>query len=172
MQVMKQMGIDPEYATPVELANVIDTVSQIRANSIASQNQQQNFMAAHADFAQVVGTTNAQGQFIAAPPLLRAIQADPQLEAALHAAGQGASLLAYKIAVNDAAYQKQLAAATPQGQAQVAETVIKNAQAMTSISAVGNNGVIDKGAQIAAMSDEQFAVHKNAVIAQGGVAPY
>jgi hypothetical protein len=169
---MKQMGIDEEYATPVQMAQVIDKVSEIRAGFATQQTQQQNFMSSHADYAQVVGVTNQQGQLVAAPPLLRALQADPQLQAALLAAGQGASLLAYKIAVNDPAYQQQLATATPQGQAVAAETVIQNAQAMTSISAVGSGGIIDKGAQVAAMSDAEFAAHKNAVIKQGGMSGY
>ena len=172
LQVMAQMGIDKDYATPVEMAQVIDKVSEIRAGAVAHQNQQQQFISSHADFDQVVGVTNAQGQFVAAPPLLRALQADPQLQVALQAAGQGANLLAYKIAVNDPAYQKQLVAATPQGQAQVAEVAIQQAQAMPSISAVGSPGVIDKGAQMAAMSDEQFAAHKDAIIQQGGVSGY
>lgn len=172
LQVMKQMGIDQEYATPVEMAQVIDKVSEIRSSMVTQQNQQQNFMSAHADYSQVVGVTNQQGQFVAAPPLLRAFQADPNLQAALLAAGQGANLLAYKIAVNDPAYQQQLVAATPQGQAVAAETVVNNAQKLTSISALGNNGVIDKGAQLAAMSDEQFQEHKKSIIGQGGVSGY
>ncbi len=173
LQVMKQMGLDPEsIATNAEMAQVYDTVSQIRTNQMTSQNQQQNFMSSHVDYDQVVGVTNHQGQLIAAPPLLRALQADPQLRAALQAAGQGAGLLAYKIAINDPTYQKQLAAATPQGQAVVAETVIDNAQKLNSISALGNTGIIDKGAQLSAMSDEQFQEHKREIISQGGVSGY
>jgi hypothetical protein len=167
------MGLDPEsIATNAEMAQVYDTVSQIRASSMTSQNNQQQFMASHADYAQVVGVTNQQGQFVAAPPLLRALQADPQLQSALNAAGTGANLLAYKIAINDPTYQTQLAAATPQGQAVVVETVVQNAQAMTSISAVGSGGIIDKSAEIAGETDAQFQARKNAIIGQGGVSGY
>jgi len=175
-QVMKQLGIDEDYATPVQMAQVIDTVANIRATQTATQTQNAQFMATHADFAQVVGGNDpVTGQFTYAPPLLRAIQLNPQLMTDLQAAGTGANRLAYQIAVSDPTYQTQLAQANkpaPQLQAEAAEAAINSAQSMTSISAVGSGGVIDKAAELRNMSDADFAAHKQAVIQQGGVSSY
>jgi len=176
MQVMKQMGVDQEYATPAEMAKVLDTVTQIRSQQTAAQNQSQQFMTSHADFENVVGVNDpATGRFTYAPPLLRALQSNPQLVADLRAAGTGANRLAYMIAVNDPGYQKQLAEANKpvvQVQSEAAEAAITNAQAMPSISAIGANGIIDKTAQIQNMSDAEFRAYKEAIIARGGVSSY
>lgn len=173
LQVMKQAGIDPDIATPMEMLQVFDTVSQIRAQQATTQNQVQQFIAANADFTDVVGTTDAQGRFTAAPPLLRAIQKDPQLTADLQAAGVGANRLAYRIAVTDAIYQQELAdknKPAPQVTGETAEQAIKAAASLTSLSSVGTSGVIDKSAQFAAMTDEQIKAHAEAVMRKGGVA--
>jgi hypothetical protein len=176
LQVMEQMGIDKDYATPEQMAQVIDRVSEIRTNQTTQENQTNQFMTAHPDFALVVGTNHPQtGQFVAAPPLLRAMQQNPQLVTDLQNAGAGAKRLAYSIAINDPTYQQQLAEAAkpvPQVQAESAEAAINNANSMTSISAVGTGAALDKVAQIRAMSDEEFEAHKQAIIQQGGTPGY
>ena len=174
LEVMKQMGMDPDgVATNAEMAQVTDTVARIMAQQNSSQNNAQNFIVSNPDFAEVVGANDASGNFIAAPPLLRAFQKDPQLAADLRAAGTGSNRLAYKIAVADPIYQQQLAdkaKTAPVVAGEVAEQAIKAAATMTSVSAVGSTGAIDKGAQFAAMTDEQIKVHGEEIMRKGGVA--
>lgn len=174
LEVMNRMGLDPNgLATNAEMAQVTQTVAEIMAQQNANQNRATNFIASNTDFADVVGTTDASGRFTPAPPLLRAMKADPQLAAALQAAGPGANLLAYKIAVNDPIYQKQLAdrnKPAPEVAGETAEQAIKAAASITSVSAVGTSGVIDKGAQFAGMTDEQIKAHAEKVMREGGVA--
>ncbi len=172
LEVMKSMGMDPEgMATNAEMAQVTDAVARIMAQQNSSQNNAQNFMASNPDFAEVVGANDASGNFIAAPPLLRAFQKDPQLAADLRAAGTGSNRLAYKIAVADPVYQQQLADKTktaPVVAGEAAEKAIKAAATMTSVSALGSTGSLDKGAQFVAMTDEQIKAHGDKVILAGG----
>ncbi len=174
LAVMKEMGMDPEgMATNAEMAQVTDTVARIMAQQNSSQNNAQNFMASNPDFAEVVGANDASGNFIAAPPLLRAFQKDPQLAADLRAAGAGGNRLAYKIAVADPIYQQQLAdkaKTAPVVAGEAAEQAIKAAATMTSVSAVGTTGAIDKGAQFANMTDDQIKAHGEEIMRKGGVA--
>ena len=173
LQVMKQAGIDPELATPLQMLEVFDKVSQIRVQQSTTQNQAQQFIAANADYADVVGATDAQGRFIPAPPLLRAMQEDPQLVADLQAAGPGGTRLAYRIAVTDTIYQQQLAdknKPATQVAGETAEQAIKAAASLQSLSSVGTSGVIDKSAQIRNMTDEQFTAYKEEIIRKGGQA--
>ena len=174
LQVMKQMGMDPDgFASNAEMAQVYDAVSQIVARQNASQNSAQSFVASNPDYAEVVGTTDAAGRFTAAPPLLRAMQKDPQLAADLQAAGAAAGRLAYKIAVNDPAYQQALAdknKADPVVAGEAAAKALAAASSLTSVSATGTAGTVDKGAQFAAMSDEQIQAHLAGVLKAGGVA--
>lgn len=173
LQVMKQMNIDPEFATPIEMAKVTDAVMQIMVSQVTTQNQQQQFLGAHADFAQVVGAEDpVTKQFVYAPPLARVLTANPSLITALQNAGAGATALAYEIAVNDPAYQQQLAEQAKPAQqiaGEAAEQAITAAAGLQSVSSVGAaSGVIDKGAQFAAMTNEQIAEHGQKVIQQGG----
>lgn len=173
IQVMKQMGIDPEYATPPEQAKVNDAVMQIMVGQITTQNQQQQFLGTHADFAQVVGTEDpVTKQFVYAPPLARVLAENPSLITALQNAGAGANALAYQIAVKDPTYQQQLAEQAKPAQqiaGESAEQAIKAAASLQSVSSVGApSGVIDKGAQFRAMTNEQIAKHGEQVIQQGG----
>lgn len=175
LQVMKSMGLDPEgILTAQESAQVNDKVMGIMVQQISSQNQSQAFIASKTDFAQVVGQKDpASGQFIYAPPLARVLNANPGLIAALQGAGEGANALAYQLGANDPTYQAQVAQAAipaPLRAAETAEAVVKAANSMTSVSAAGGAGVIDKAAQIRAMSNEQFIEYKNSIIAQGGIA--
>lgn len=172
LQVMKSMGIDPDLATPVEMAQVNDKVMSLMVQGIQQQNQNQNFIATHADFAQVVGQSDPKtGQFIYAPPLARVLQKEPQLLSALQ--GPGGNALAYRLAVNDPAYQAELAELAKtkdQVTGENVEKVINQAQGLASVSVAGTSGVIDKGAQMRAMTDEQITAHGDQIIQQGGVA--
>ncbi len=173
LQVMRQMGLDPEsYVSPTEQAQVSDAVMKMTVNQITQQIQEQNFVAAHADFAKVVGSKDPlTGQFVTAPPLARILNQNPQLMSALQ--GPSAYALAYQLAVNDPTHQAELAQQAklpPQVAGEAAEQAIKAAEGLTSVSAAGTGATIDKSAQIAAMSDEEFNKHKNAVISQGGIA--
>ena len=175
LQVMKQMGLNPEeYVSPAEMAAVNDKVLQIVSTQQNQANQQQQFVASHTDFANVVGHADpVTGQFVYAPPLARVLQQDPSLIAALQNAGAGANALAYRIAVNDPTYQAEVAESNkpaPQVAGEAAEQAIKAAASLTSVSAVGSGAAIDKAAQIAAMSPEQFTAYKNEVMKNGGVA--
>lgn len=174
LQVMKQLGIDPELATPVEMAKVNDAVLQIITTQQSQQMQEQQFIATHADFAQVVGAKDpATKQFVYAPPLARVLNQNPGLIAALQNAGAGANALAYQIAVNDPAYQTEVAQRNkPADQiaGETAEQAIKAAASLQSVSNVGNSGVIDKEEQILKMSPEQFTAYLEEVKRKGGVA--
>ena len=174
MQVMKQLGVDPEYATPAEMAKVNDAVMQIMVNQVTNQNQNQQFISGHTDFEAVVGKTDqSTGQFIYAPPLARVLSEDPTLIATLKSAGAGANALAYRLAVTDKTYQAELteAAKDPNIVAgEAAEVAIKAVTGLTSVSAVGTGGVIDKAAQMAGMSDAEHQAHTDAVKRNGGVA--
>ncbi len=174
LEVMKSMGMDPDgMATNAEMAQVTDAVARIMAQQNSSQNNAQNFIVSNPDFAEVVGANDASGNFTPAPPLLRAFQKDPQLAADLRAAGTGGNRLAYKIAVADPIYQQQLAdkaKTAPVVAGEVAEQAIKAAATMTSVSAAGTTGVIDKGAQFANMTDDQIKAHGEEIMRKGGVA--
>jgi hypothetical protein len=131
-------------------------------------------MSSHQDFAQVVGAKDdVTGQFVYAPPLARVLNESPELIAALQNAGAGANALAYRLAVNDPTYLAQLAEANKDPNIAVGEQaaqVIATANGLTSVSAAGASGVIDKAAQMAAMSDEQIKAHGAEVMRKGGIA--
>lgn len=173
LQVMKQIGIDPEgFITPAEQAQVSDMVMALTTQQITSQIQEQQFVAAHSDFAAVVGSKDPlTGQFVTAPPLARVLNANPALMTALQ--GPGAYALAWQLAVNDPTYQAELAQQAklpPQVAGEAAEQAIKAVEGLTSVSAVGQGATIDKGAQIAAMSDEEIKAKVAEVIKGGGIA--
>ncbi len=175
LQVMKQMGLDPEgFVSPGDMAAVNDRVIQIVSTQQNQQMQTQQFISSHADFAQVVGHADpVTKQFVYAPPLARILGANPGLIAALQNAGAGANALAYQIAINDPTYQAELAQkAKPAAQVagETAEQAINAANSLTSVSAVGSAGVIDKGAQIRAMSDEEFKNYTDKIKRDAGVA--
>lgn len=173
LQVMKQMGLDPEgYVSPAEQAQVSDQVMKITVGQITQQIQEQNFVAAHTDFAAVVGSKDPlTGQFVTAPPLARVLSQNPQLMTALQ--GPGAYALAYQLAANDPTYQAELAQRAklpPQVAGEAAELAIKASEGLTSVSAVGTSATIDKAAAYTTMSDEEIRAKRDEVIRQGGIA--
>ncbi len=175
LKVMKQFGLDPEgYVSNADMAKVTDTVLKLVTEQTAQQMQQQQFIVSHPDFDKVVGHNDPEtGKFIYAPPLVNVLKQSPQLRVALQNAGAGANALAYQLAVNDPAYQVQLAQSSKPASEitnEAAENAIKTAASMTSLSAAGSGGVIDKSAQILAMTDEQIKAHGEEVMRKGGVA--
>ncbi len=173
LQVMKQMNLDPEgYISPAEQAQVSDAVMKITVGQITQQLQEQQFIAAHTDFASVVGSKDPiTQQFVTAPPLARVLSQNSQLMTALQ--GPGAYALAYQLAVNDPTYQAELiqrAKPAPQVAGEAAEQAIAAVEGLTSVSAVGQSATVDKKAHLAALSDEEFKAYKDEVIKSGGIA--
>jgi hypothetical protein len=168
MQVMKEKGFDTDYITPEQNAEVIDEVVRRTQQASMQVNQYQNFVASKSDFADIVGTTNPlTGQFVFAQPAIDAMNKNPMVAQSLNGLDAArTAVLLYGLVKNSVTQQQ---ANTQQANAQQAinnaQQTIQQANTQQSISSVtGTNGVIDKGAQIQAMSDADFATYKNSVI--------
>ena len=161
--VAKQLGIDIELASPGEICQINEGVLQI----MSGQQSEQTFINSHSDYAKVVGTTLPGGQFQAAPPLLRQLNANPALQSALQSS-PNKSVLAYAIASKDPQYLTELAEAAKSSDtkaAEKAEVKIEAANQQLSVSAVKEGGgTLDKAAEIRAMSDEDFQKHNEKIM--------
>ncbi len=163
VQLAERRGIDPQYPTPEENGLIMEDMLQL--NNV--QNQQQTFIASHPDYSEVVGTSLPNGGFNIAAPLKRVIASNPAL------ASKIASLdpaIAYQLAVTDPTYQKELAENAKPADikaAEKAEAAIKAAAQKASVSNAGGGGSLDKAAEIAGMSDEDFDKHVEAIKNEG-----
>lgn len=160
--VAKQLGIDTEYATPVEQGAIFNGMMQV----MSSQQSEQSFVNSHPDYAEVVGTPGPGGQFQYSPPLIRALKANPALANALQNSPNRV-VLAYEIASKDPQYlaeQDEKAKSGDTKAAEKAEAKIKAANQQLSVSAAKGGGNLDQAAAIAAMSDEEFAKHNQKIM--------
>ena len=160
--VAKQLGIDLELATPEEICQINEGVLQITS----SQQSEQSFVSSHPDYAEVVGVNGPGGQFQYAPPLLRAIKANPALADALRNSPNKA-VLAYEIASKDPQYlteQIENAKSDDTKAAEKAEAKIKAHNQQLSVSAAKGGGQLDQAAAIKAMSDEEFLAHNQKIM--------
>ncbi len=159
VQLAERRGIDPEFPTPQENGLIMEDMLQL--NNV--QNQQQTFIASHPDYSEVVGISLPNGGFNIAAPLKRVIASNPAL------ASKIASLdpaIVYQLAVTDPTYQKELADNAKPADikaAEKAEEAIKAATQKASVSNAGGGGTLDKAGEIAAMSDEDFDKHIEAI---------
>lgn len=155
VQIAERRGIDPEYPTPQENGLIMEDMMQMTN----VQNQQTAFIAAHPDYSEVVGVSLPNGGFDIAAPLKRVIASNPALASKL--AGLDPAI-AYQLAVTDPTYQKEVADNAKPADikaAEKAEEAIKAAAQKASVSNAGGGGTLDKAAEIAAMSDEDFDKH-------------
>ena len=175
IQVMKELRFDPEdLLTGEQQAKVNDIVLGRMNAANQAQAQQQSFMSSKPDYANVVGGVDqATQQFAYAPPLQRAMNNNPSIQGVLlsmlRTNPAGAAIVAYEIASKDPTYIKEVAqAAKPAAvqQSEAAQQAIEQANGVVSVSAVAGQGTIDKAAAIRAMSDEQFAQHKQQIMDQ------
>jgi len=171
LQVMKELGIDPEnILTGAEQAQVNDEVSRRTAASYQAQASVQSYIASKPDFAKVVGAVDPlTGQFMYSPPLTRVIQSNPSIATALQSAGNNAAILAYELASKDPVYMAEVAEANkPPAQklSEQANQTIQQANSQTSVSAVAGVGSLDKAAAIRAMSDEEFKAYKQNIVSK------
>ena len=156
MQIAKQLGYDPEYLTPVETGNVMDTMMQFM-----SQNQQNSaFDASHSDFNEVVGKV-VNGIFQESVHLQKVFDTNPSLRQAFSGLGltPHSKLIAYEMVKNSPGYQATLAEASmtdEQKKSLEAEAAIKAANSTASISSVQGGGNLDRQAQLVGMSDVEF----------------
>lgn len=160
--VAKQLGIDPEYATPEEQGTIFNGMLQVTSG----QQSEQSFVNSHSDYAEVVGISGPGGQFQYAPPLLRALRANPALANALNNSPNKA-VLAYEIAKNDPQYlteQAEVAKSDDTKAAEKAEAKINAANQQLSVSAAKGGGELDQSAALAAMNDEEFAIHNQKIM--------
>ncbi len=158
MQAAKSLGFDPEFMTPAETGQVMDTLMQYMA-----QNQQSiAFDTSHSDFSEVVGKM-VNNVFQESPHLQKVFDTNPELRQAFRTLGLTPStkLIAYQMVKNSPEYQ---AAQTTedmteeQKAAAEAEAKIKAANSQASISSVPGGGNLDRGAAVAAMNDAEFKV--------------
>lgn len=163
--VAKQLGIDMEYATPGEICQINEGVLQI----MSGQQSEQTFINSHPDYAEVVGITLPNGMFQPATPLTRELKANPIYAEALKNSPNKA-VFAYAIASKNPQYLTELAESAKSGDtkaAELAEAKIKAANKQLSISdAKGGGGNLDQAAATAAMSDEEFRKHNDAIMAK------
>ena len=162
--VAKQLGIDIEIATPEEICQINEGVMQVTSG----QQSEQSFINSHPDYAEVVGVTLLNGVFQPAAPLSRELKANPALADALRSSPNKA-VLAYSIASKNSQYLTELAEkAKPDDTkaAEKAEAKIKAANKQLSISEAKGGGQLDQAAATAAMSDEEFRKHNEAIMAK------
>lgn len=163
--VAKQLGIDLEIATPEEICRINEGVLMI----MSGQQSEQSFMNSHPDYAEVVGINGPGGQFQYAPPLLRALRANPALANALQNSPNKA-VLAYEIASKDPQYLKEQAEKAKSEEtkaAEKAEAKIKAANQQISVSAAkSGGGNLDEAARRAAQTDEEFRKENEEIMAK------
>ena len=163
--VAQQLGIDLEIATPEEICRINEGVQQV----ISGQQSEQSFMHSHPDYAEVVGVNGPGGQFQYAPPLTRALKANPALASALQSSPNKA-VLAYEIASKDPQYlaeQTEKAKSDETKAAEKAVVKIDAANKQLSISdAKGGGGSLDNGARRAAQTDAEFLAENEKIMAK------
>ena len=158
--ILKQLGVEVEDDDDYLTAGQMKTVLQGFAGQVNSIVSNQTFLSKRSDFADVVGV-QVGNNFQYAPPMLRALKANPALSSILQQS-PNAAVLAYEIAKNDPEYlasQEQAGKTTQQIAAEKAEAKIKVANKQQSISAAKGGGEPDQGAAITAMSDKEFEIH-------------
>jgi hypothetical protein len=165
-QTVRSLGYEPtEYLSPEQQGHVFNTMFQ----AISVSQTDAAFMDAHPDFSQVVGTSDAAGNLITAAPLQRVLAKDPHLRQAILSSPHG-KRLAYQLAVGDPVYQESLKTKDlpPDVKAAAdAKAVVEAASRQASISAAGTGqGTLDKAAVVANMTDEEFKVYKDKIIAR------
>jgi len=154
--VAERLGIDPEMADPEEQGRIFETM----LNVSLVQQQQGSFINSHADYAEVVGVTLPNGQFQAAPPLMRVLKENPPLARSLMQNPNAE--VAYALASRDPQYLKEKADKGKPADitaAEKAEAVIKAAAKKVSISAAGSAGSVDKLAEVKSWTDAQLDEH-------------
>ena len=165
-QTVKRLGLENETYLDKDQQGAVfnammDTVSTNQANVA--------FMQSHPDFAQVVGSYDARGNFIPAAPLQRVMSRNPYLRQAILSSPQ-AGMLAYELASKDPDYLKskeQSGMTEAEKAAADAKAIADAAARQGSISAAGTGGGnVDRAAQIRAMSDEEFHAYKEAIKAR------
>lgn len=165
-QIIQRLGYQDEpYLSTEQQAQVMNAVLQAGQVTAASN----QFLAQHPDFAEVVGQNNAAGQFVNAPPLQRAINKDKTLAQALVNGGPQAGILAYHIASKDPEYvasKAESGKSEETKQAEEAAALLAQQQGTQSISTVAGQGTLDKAAAIRAMSDDEFLVYKENLMAK------
>ena len=162
--VAKQLGIDPELASVDEQGMIFEGMLQVTS----SQQSEQSFIASRPDYAEVVGVIGPRGQFQYAPPLIRALKENPALASALNNSPNKA-VLAYEIARKDPQYLAELADKAKSADTKAAEKAVVKIEAANkqlSVSAAKGGGQLDKAANIAAMSDEEFRKHNEQIMAK------
>ena len=164
MQAAKQLGYDPDYLSPEETGHVMDTLLQYMAQG----QQDVVFNASHPDFDEVVGKV-VNGTFQESPHLQKVFETNPGLRQAFHSTGLTPStkLIAYQMVKNDPTYQttvKEAGMTDEQKKAAEADAKIKAANTVGSISNVQGSGNLDRGANLAGMTDEEFQKEKEKVM--------
>ena len=163
--VVKQLGINPEYATPDEQGQIFEGMVQVTAG----QQSEQSFIISHPDYGEVVGVNGPGGQFQYAPPLIRALKANPALANALNNSPNKA-VLAYSIASKDPQYlaeqaEKSKSPDVKKGEEAAAKIAAANKQLSVS-NAKGGRGTLDNAARRAAQTDEEFRKENEEIMAK------
>ena len=163
-------GIDPEYATPSQMTQVFIEIQREAMQNMDNKFQEQRLMSQYPDMNKVIGGSNPMtGQLMPSVALNNYIQRHPEQLQAVQAnlgSAQGKALV-YQTIVNDPEYRKtQLNDVTIPAETKQAQAMINNANSMASISNAGTPGAMDKTAALTAMTDEQFAAHKQSIIAR------
>ena len=156
MQAAKFHGFDPEFMTPAETGQVMDTLMQFMAQG----QQNATFDASHSDFKDIVGSV-VNGVFVESPHLLKVYESNPGLRQAFSGLGLSANtkLIAYQMVKNSPEYQatiKTEGLSDEQKAAVDATAKIAAANKTASISSVQGGGNLDRGAALAGMTDVEF----------------
>lgn len=171
-QVCKELGYDQEeYLTRKQQAEVFERINAIQNynNSIAMSQQQ--FLAKHPDFAEVVGAVNPLTRvFMPSPHLQRLMTKDPETAQAI-ALSPNAAQLAYRFVTTDPEYleeKKKASLTAEQLAAAAAAAAIKNTLKSGSISNIaGGSGMVGKS--VSQMTDEEFKAHKEMLKARANL---
>ena len=166
-QVATHLGYDPEeeYLTTSQTGHIVDTCMQL----MLQQQNESSYMASHSDYEEVVGKT-VNGRFVESPALKKVLEDNPELRQGLGpiANTPSAQIIAYNMVKKlHPDYQKAEGLSEAEKKELNAKKVIDAAnKKQVSVSAVPGGGQVDKASQIAAMTDEEFAAHKDAVMAK------
>jgi len=152
-QAAQHLGLgygEDVYHTSVEQAQIHALVRQ----HDMKQAQDQQFIAATPDYADVIGQKNQFGQMVYAQPLINFLSRNPNLQQQVANNPQ----LAYQLASSDPEYIAQKNAALTAKQTAAATAVVQKTvnKGKVSISAAPGGGAIDKMSQMRDMSNDEL----------------
>lgn len=159
-QIVKRLGLQDEPYLSTEQQGLVQTEMH---NVISAQSRTEAFVAAHPDFADVVGATGPNGNFVFAAPMQRALAKLPNIAQSVYS-GQLSPQAIYEIAKTEVEPANTNSLDLTKAAAE-AKAAIETVNQQASISeAVGSGGTVSKAERIKNMSDAEFTAYKATIM--------